>query len=264
MSYPINKFNRIDIIAERYLRFFDYSNNELKNLYKNDSLNDIGISFVRDSTIWNEYGPYIGTSMDLTIEQTMKLTKRDRKMTDVTLNTRKYIKLGKRSNLAIRVIGAESFGVDKENFYLGSSFSQSQGGLSYSKSLMRGYDFDEIFGTRVGLLNLEIRIPFIDELRFGWPIVWGFSGIRGVIFSDFTGVFPRPPNAKDIYGKPILYSDQFKPYVSDEDGFRLIDLKASVGLGFRLGPLSFDFAKKTDMRKFGKGFKFHFGIGQDF
>jgi len=69
---------------------------------------------------------------------------------------------------------------------------------------------------------------------------------------------------EDIYGKLILDKKQFSPYVSDEDGFRLVDLRASVGLGFRIGPFSFDFAKKTNMQTFSKKYKFHFGIGLDF
>jgi len=265
MSYPINKFNRIDIVAGRELRSFENSSGISSN-YGNQSgsFNDVGISFVKDNVVWNEAGPFSGNSAELSIDQAIKLMPPDRKMTNLILNVKEYTKLGKRTNLAIRAIGAGSFGIDKENYYLGSSFSQSQGGLSYNESMMRGYDFDEIFGTRVGLLNFEIRIPFIDELRFGWPVPWGVSGIRGVIFSDFAGVFPRPPNAKDIYGKLITYKEQFKPYVSDKDGFRLVDLRASVGLGFRLGPFSFDFAKKTDLQKFSKAYKFHFGIGSDF
>jgi len=69
---------------------------------------------------------------------------------------------------------------------------------------------------------------------------------------------------KFVDDEPILLEKQFKPWITDEDGFRLMDLRASVGLGIRLGPLSFDFAKKTDLRSFGKGYKFHFGLGQDF
>jgi len=81
---------------------------------------------------------------------------------------------------------------------------------------------------------------------------------------DFAGVWPRPDGVTDIHDEPILLEKQFKPWITDEDGFRLMDLRASVGLGIRLGPLSFDFAKKTDLRSFGKGYKFHFGLGQDF
>ena len=129
---------------------------------------------------------------------------------------------------------------------------------------MRGYNNSEVFGTKVGLLNLEARIPFIDELRFGWPVSWGIGGIRGVLFIDFAGVLPRPKNAKDIYGDLISYDEDFKPWIRDRGGFRLVDIKSAIGAGFRIGPFSFDFAKKTDFNSLGKGYKFHFGYGQEF
>jgi outer membrane translocation and assembly module TamA len=63
----------------------------------------------------------------------------------------------------------------------------------------------------------------------------------------------------------MLVSEKgFEPWILDKDEFRLLDLRASVGVGLRLGPLSFDFAKKTDLKRFGKGYKFHFGLGQSF
>ena len=155
-------------------------------------------------------------------------------------------------------------GPDKDRFFLGGVFRQSQGSFYFAKTLMRGYDFDEIAGNRVGLLNLEIRIPFIDELRFGWPVPWGLGGIRGVLFMDFAGVWPRPVNALDIYGEPIVSDREFDPWTRDKDEFRLLDLRSSVGAGFRIGPLSFDFARKTDLRDLGSGYKFHFALGQEF
>ena len=266
MGYPLDKYNRIDLSAGRYFRVIEYTLQEGQEsmMNKADSINSLGISYVRDKVVWTDLGPYVGNYLDFSLGQAIKITKRDLRMTDITFETRNYTKLGKRSNLAIRAITAGSFGLDKENYYLGSSFSQSQGGLYYNKSLMRGYDYNEIYGTRVGLLNVEIRIPFLDELRFGFPISWGIGSIRGAIFADFAGVYPRPPNAKDIHGKLIVSQKEFEPWISDEDGFRLLDIRASVGFGFRLGPLSFDFAKKTDLKSFGKGYKFHFGLGQDF
>jgi outer membrane protein assembly factor BamA len=85
---------------------------------------------------------------------------------------------------------------------------------------------------------------------------------------DFAGVWPRPINALDIYGEPILSDSQFDPWIRDEDGFRLLDLRSSVGAGFRIGlglfSLSFDFAKKTDLHDLSGGYKFHFGLGQEF
>lgn len=261
LSYPINEFRRIDFQFGRYMRHRNYINIDKTEIR---SLNTLGISFVHDSSIWNYFGPYFGSALNVSLEKAAKFTQKDADLTNIIVDVRKYIKLGSRSCLAVRGIYAMSMGKDKENFYLGSSFQESQGTIYFEKPLVRGYDFNELFGTQVGLVNLEIRIPFVDKLMFGWPFSWGLEGVRGVIFMDMAGVLPRPPQAKDIYGKPIVSDKPFEAWISDEQGFRLMDLKASVGVGFRIGPLSFDFAKKTDLRRFSRSYKFHFGIGQDF
>ncbi len=263
ISYPWNKFNRMDFQLGRYLRFTEYTNTE-NDRTKKDSINALSASLINDSSQWSYFGPSSGKAYRFTIEQSLKISKRDLQTTNVIMDFRKYFKLGKRSGFATRLISAGSFGQDRENFYLGSSFRQSQGFIFFEKPLMRGYSNNEVFGTKVGLLNLEVRIPFIDELRFGWPVSWGIGGIRGVLFMDFAGVSPRPQNAKDIYGKIISYDEDFKPWIRDEQGFRLVDLRSAIGAGFRIGPFSFDFAKKTDFNKLGKGYKFHFGYGQEF
>ncbi|MFC1712961.1 peptidase MA family metallohydrolase [Candidatus Poribacteria bacterium] len=273
LSYPLDQFNRIDLQAGRYWRFLDFVGEETDRS-ENESLNLLSLSLVRDVVMWSSFGPYSGMRYNLSLEQTVKLVKRDLQMTNIMLDVRKYLKLGQRSNLSVRVMGAGSMGPDRnrETFFLGGTFRQSQAGFYFPKSLMRGYDFEEIAGNRVGLLNLEIRIPFIDELRFGWPFSWGLGGIRGVVFMDFAGVWPRPRilregqivNATDIHGEPIVSDKQFDPWINDEAGFRLLDLRSAIGAGFRIGPLSFDFAKKTDLRDLGDGYKFHFALGQEF
>ncbi len=267
VSYPLDRFNRIDLQLERYVRFLDFIDEDEKQS-RRESLTLLGLSLVKDVVIWSSFGPYSGMRYNLSLDQAVKLSSRDLRMTNATLDSRKYFKLGQRSNFAVRFIGAASMGPDKDKFYLGSTFRQSQGGFYFAKTLMRGYDSDEIVGNRVGLLNLELRIPFIDELRFGWPFPWGLGGIRGVLFMDFAGVWPRPTGALDIHGNPILFDTKFKPWVRKEDGFRLVDLRSSIGAGFRIGlglfSLSFDFAKKTDLRNLGSGYKFHFGLGQEF
>lgn len=266
LTYPLDQFNRIDLRLERYSRSRDYADKDKES--EKESFTLLGLSVVKDVITWSSFGPYSGMRYNFSVEHGVKLRSKDSEMTNVVMDFRKYFKLGRRSNLAFRFLGAASMGQDKQKFYLGSSFSQSQGGFYFAKTLMRGYDFNDIAGNRVGLLNFEIRIPFIDELRFGWPFTWGFQGIRGVVFMDFAGVWPRPSEAKDIYGNDIVADGQFKPWSTDDPGFRLIDLRASVGAGFRIGfgmlSLSFDFAKKTDLRDFGDGYEFHFGLGQEF
>ena len=270
LSYPFDQFNRIDLQAGRYLRFRSYFGEESERSEK-ESLNMLGLSLVNDSIMWSSFGPYSGTRYNLSLEQTVKLTDNDLQMTNIMLDYRKYFKLGQRSNFAVRLMGAGSVGPeeDRDTFFLGGSFRQSQGGFAFVKTMMRGYDFNEIAGTRVGLLNLEIRIPFIDELRFGWPFSWGLGGIRGVLFMDFAGVWPRPFDARDIHGEPIISDSEFEPWVKEEKGgYKLLDIRSSIGAGFRIGlgmiGLSFDFAKKTDLRDLGSGYEFHFGLGQEF
>ena len=266
LSYPLDRFFRVDLQLGRYSRFLTFVGEE-KERSEKKSFTLMGLSVVKDVVVWSNFGPYSGMRYNLSLEQTVKLRQRDAEMTNAIMDFRKYFKLGQRSNFAVRVIGAASMGHDREKFYLGSSFRQAQGGFYFARTLMRGYDFDEISGNRVGLLNLEFRIPFIDELRFGWPFVWGLGGIRGVLFMDFAGVWPRPSGALDIHGEPMQYDSQFKPWDTAK-GFRLADLRASVGAGFRIGlgllSLSFDFAKKTDLRDLGSGYKFHFGLGQEY
>ncbi len=269
-SYPLDRFNRIDLRFERYLRLLEYIvEEEDEERREKHSLTLFGLSVVKDVVVWSGFGPYNGMCYNLSLEQTVKLTERDLRMTNAIVDFRKYYKLGKRSNFAVRILGAASMGRDKEVFDLGSTFRQSQGGFYFAKTLMRGYDAEYLSGNRVGLLNLELRLPFIDELRFGWPFVWGLVGVRGVLFMDFAGLWPRPEDAEDIYGNLILFDRyQFKPWVRDDGGFRLVDIRSSIGAGFRIGlgllSLSFDFAKQTDFRKLGDGYMFHFGLGQEF
>ena len=268
LSYPLDRFRRIDLHVEKYLRFQDVDAGEEGRKSERDSFTVVGLSVVNDVVTWSSFGPYSGKRYNLSLEQGVKLSKRDLQMTNAAIDFRKYFKLGQRSNLAVRLMGAASMGPDKERFYLGGGFGQSQQGFYFSKTLMRGYDFDELSGNRAGLLNLEIRIPFIDRLHFGWPFTWGFEGIRGIVFMDFAGVWPRPLDSLDIHGEPILFRSQFKPWVNDDDGFRLADLRSSAGVGFRIGlgmvSLHFDFAKRTDLDSWGDGYRFHFGIGPEY
>jgi len=267
-SYPIDQFNRIDLRLERYSRFLEYFDEEEERSERN-SLTLFGLSLVRDVVIWSNFGPYSGMRVNFSLEQAVKMTGRDLRMTNAIMDYRKYYKLGKRSNFAVRAMGAASVGPDKELFSLGSTFRQSQGGFYFAKTLMRGYESEFLSGSRVGLLNLELRLPFVDELRFGWPFVWGLVGVRGVLFMDFAGFWPRPEGAEDIHGELItLDKYQFKPWIKDGSGFRLVDIRSSIGAGFRIGlglfSLSFDFAKQTDFRNLGSGYIFHFGLGQEF
>ena len=111
----------------------------------------------------------------------------------------------------------------------------------------------------MGLLNFELRIPFIDELRFGWPFSWAIGGIRGIIFADFGTTWSDEQFNSD---------NRYHLFRREGNRIHLDDVKGSIGLGLRLQlgffSLDFDVARRTDLASIDPETKFHFGLGQAF
>jgi hypothetical protein len=150
------------------------------------------------------------------------------------LDFRAYKQLTRRSLLAFRVYGAVNRG-DRQIFY-------GIGGLN----TLRGYDFRSFFGSNVAMANVELRFPFVDELRF--PI-GPIRNIRGFLFLDSgttwldDGSFYDPDQ---FIVRPIVPFDWW-----DSKNNRMQDLRASYGAGFQfffLGGLQFNWswAKRMD------------------
>jgi outer membrane protein assembly factor BamA len=96
---------------------------------------------------------------------------------------------------------------------------------------VRGYQFREFVGDRGFFTNLEFRFPLIDVLA---TPVFGFQGIRGVVFVDVGGAW---------------YDDLQDFELWDSDASQLGDALASYGYGFTVRfaglDLNWDFAKRT-------------------
>ena len=205
------------------------------------------LSLVSDTTRWQIFGPQSGTRYNLTFEKSYRATGSDLELTNLIFDLRRYFKLGRRSTFATRLLLGGSFGRDKSLFYLGGI------------DTLRGYSYEELIGTRMGLVNFELRIPFIDELRFGWPFSWAIGGIRGIIFADFGTVW-----SEDEFNSDNRY------YLLRREGnrLRLDDARGSIGLGLRLQlgffSLDFDVARRTDLASIDPDTTFHFGLGQAF
>jgi outer membrane protein assembly factor BamA len=97
--------------------------------------------------------------------------------------------------------------------------------------------------------SVELRYPFIERLKLGFPLPLELGGIRGVAFAD-AGFVTR---------------DSLR--IWDGTSNRLDDLKVGVGLGLRVQisyfALKFDWAKPLSATD-DKSWKFTFGIGTDF
>ena len=252
LNYPFDRYHRLDLNFSMYSQpfSFNYQTSQPLDPYEDRGLLTTGsIAFVGDTTMWREWSPYTGSRYRIELEQSFPALGSELSLTNVIFDARRYFGVGRRSTIAARLLLGGSFGDDKSYFYLGGI------------DTILGYDYEELVGTRIGLINLEVRIPLIDALHFGWPVRWSIGGIRGIAFADLGGAWSDwqygPENRFDIFVRD-----------EQEKRIRLDDVKASIGIGMRLqlGVFSVDFAaaRNTDLTRLEPGFKYHFGLGQAF
>ena len=249
MSYPFNRYRRLDFNLLMYSTpfSFNFEPNPARSFGDNRAILFLGtLSLVGDSTMWKVFGPHTGTRYKLTFEKSFRVLGSELELTNLVFDYRRYFKLGRRSTFATRLLLGGSFGSDKSLFYLGGI------------DTLRGYRYQDLIGTRMGLMNFEIRIPFIDELRFGWPFPWAISGIRGIAFSDFG----------TVWSETLHRDNPYHVIRKENNRYRLDDVKASVGIGLRLQlgffSLDFDVARRTDLAEINPDTMFHFGLSQAF
>ena len=252
LNYPFDRYHRLDLNFSMYSQpfSFNYQTSQPLDPYDDRGLLTTGsIAFVGDTTMWREWSPYTGSRYRIELEQSFPALGSELSLTNVIFDARRYFGIGRRSTIAARLLLGGSFGEDRSYFYLGGI------------DTIRGYDYEALVGTRIGLINLEVRIPLIDALHFGWPVRWSIGGIRGIAFADLGGAWSDwqygPENRFDIFVRD-----------EEEGRIRLDDVKASIGIGMRLqlGLFSVDFAaaRNTDLTRLEPGFKYHFGLGQAF
>jgi outer membrane protein assembly factor BamA len=158
------------------------------------------------------------------------------------------LRLGGTGLLALRARGFKSWGDAPDFMYFGGN------------SEMRGYEYLEFLGSNSAFLNAELRFPFIEAMLTPLGIL---GGVRGVLFANMGGAnFEGQPfkwwsNEAELYTPVIRYDQnpftgQVTPVMGPPariSGFRLVDARASYGLGletFALGfPVHFDWAWRS-------------------
>ncbi len=164
---------------------------------------------------------------------------------------RRYFRLSRRSLLATRLKLGKAWGRDALPFWIGGA------------ETLRGYDYYQIVGTNLALLNLELRVPFIDRIRLAFPANLEFGPLRGVIFADLGNAwYPGEPLPRGVPGIKLkgLPTGLVR-------GGQLM-LLSSVGVGLRI-PFGFfyvklDAAKRTDFTSLSRETWYHLTLGQDF
>jgi len=246
-AYPFSRTIRIEAAPFAYSKKYEFLDEPIT---ENRYLVGASLSLVRDTALWGYYHPTSGSRMQFSVEQTVPVSDNFIKYTDLVLDARKYIYLSQRNSLAFRLVLGSSMGEDPQNFYLGGGFT------------LRGYPFYVFYGSRVFLINTELRFPIIDVISTAIP---GFAigGFRGLLFFDIGSAW----SPDDEGGVEWSNGEHFKLWTTD-GGFRLVHAKASFGTGIRwsLGffDLRLDWAWTTDFSKIDRKPYVHFTIGPEF
>jgi hypothetical protein len=262
--YPLNRYARVELSGGliQFKQAYDDPNLQAfadayqqerfgRSLFADGKLLPLGIAYVRETTIFREYGPLSGDTLRVGYEYAPKMNGFISRQT-ADVDARKYIRLATNGVLAFRFRGLKSWGDIPSYLYSGGN------------SELRGYEYLEFIGNKAFFANAELRFPLIEAALTPLGVI---GGLRAVAFANLGAsqfaqnkleVFSRSP----VTVRPILNYEQdfitgqvtpvFGP-AQNIRGFRLVDGRASYGIGletFALGfPIHFDWAWRTLMNK---------------
>jgi WD40-like Beta Propeller Repeat len=258
--WPFNRYRRIELSGGVYHSQQRFENVALeqeaqfyqeqqfgRSLFNNGMLVPFGLAFVQETTVFREFGPLSGSTMRLSYEIAPKLGNSLTRQT-VDADARKYLRIGGSALLALRARGYKSWGSNPGYYFFGGN------------SELRGYNYLEFLGQNAYHLNAELRLPLIHAMLTPLGVM---GGIRGTLFANVGGAyFEQTPfksysRAASIerpitgYTQPTLTTPSQPIYGAPVvvDGFRLVDARASYGIGlqtFALGfPIHFDWSWRT-------------------
>jgi hypothetical protein len=262
--YPFNRYARVEL-SGGFLQYKEqYNNPDLAflasefqqqelgtQIFRDGSFVPLSVAFVQETTVFREYGPLAGNTIRFAYENAPKIGNTLSRQT-LDLDARYYLRLGTNGVFAVRARGFNSWGEFPDFLFFGGN------------SEMRGYRYLEFLGHKAFFTNAELRFPIIEAALTPIGVV---GGVRGVFFANFGGAgFQGQPfkvwDKRDFNYEPIIGFRQ-DPRTGDilpvtgpretVSGFRLVDSRASYGIGletFALGfPIHFDFSWRTMFNK---------------
>jgi hypothetical protein len=270
--WPFNRYRRAEVTAGfmQYKEQFndpgleaisqEYQQDQFgRTLFRSGNYLPLGINFVQETTVFREFGPLAGNTVRIGYEYAPRIGDTTLSRQTADADGRYYLRLGSTGLLALRARGFRSWGDSPDFMYFGGN------------SEMRGYEYLEFLGDRAGFLNAELRFPFIEAMLTPIGIL---GGIRGVLFANVGGGGFGTTSDPARLGQPFKFltnkSEMYTPVVGYRqvsfveqipvfgepqvvDGLRLVDGRASYGVGletFALGfPIHFDWSWKTLLNK---------------
>ena len=240
-----------------------------QTLTQNGSLMPLGAAFIRETTVFREFGPLAGSTMRIAYDYAPKFGGLLSRQT-IDADARYYLRIGSTGLLATRIRGFKSTGDFPAFQYFGGNGD------------LRGYDYLQFVGSNMLQANAELRFPIIEAALTPIGVVGGvrgvfFAGVGGAWFGSQKSANPCSGDTSgfkflstssqlcqvvtgtklDGLGNPILTTDPTTglqtptlTYGTQQvSGFRLQDGRASYGIGletFALGfPIHFDWSWRT-------------------
>ncbi len=266
-SYPLNRFYRLDLGLSLTNATQTNLDDPLEEMKENTFLVP-SIAFVHDNTIFGYTAPIDGTRYRLEFMANPFIQSDKYGFYSVLGDYREYLRFWGDYSLALRGSFGYSWGNNPQRFFIGGTENWinrdwSTGRLPLdspsdfvflSTALpMRGYNYAEVVGTKYGLMNFELRFPFIRYLITGGLPLF-FSNIMGTIFLDAGAAWSD--------------NSKLQLFTKNEKGNTITkDLLVGTGFGLRTYflyfLLRFDLAWAYNVDGFSKPI-FYFSLGTDF
>lgn len=234
------------------------------DMHFRENIFSVGANLVYDNALWGAVGPRVGNRMSISFDYAPGLWDNAQYFTGM-FDIRNYTWVSSEITLASRLAGGISFGDHRQRFFLGGVLPhrrstgdvEGAGDLyqfyaSYA-DMLRGWDYVSLNGTRYGVASLELRYPVLNYLSLAAPIPMTFTRGRGVIFTDLGFV-----------------SDDLKTFKGADTagGYKLKDIRMSIGTGFRLNIgffiLKTDIAWRTDLSSISQKPEYYFTLSTEF
>ena len=263
-SYPIDLYRRLDF-SYTYVGEQEELIWPLQEIGTTISTHLFKSAYVHDSITYGLLGPTVGQRYFLSAGRTLDTGISSRSFSHIEIDYRNYLRMGEWSVLGIRTYGVGSLGKDALNYNLGGPtwFLPFYTGFNLNTGPLRGFSFSEFNGSRVGLANIELRVPFVRGILFGWPTTFVIPAIDGSLFFDIGTAWNKGDRI-DLW--PLFNPDENETTLAEEIHPRK-PLYASVGFGlltYFILPMNFEFARQTDLQGHYSNYHFHFSFGKSF
>jgi len=205
------------------------------------------VSLVGDNALFGYYGPVNGGRYNLTYSPSLPWFENALAYHTFTFDTRRYWDFTHGYTFATRVLTGYSTGRNPQTFRVGGF------------STLRGYPDFDLLGSRVAILNAELRFPFIQQLGLVGPVPLGVFNLHGAAFCDVGAVWNEDRAlrlTRVVNGQRRLDDPRFGPGVGLGFGF---GMRTSVWFAI----LKLDVAWRTNLANVSSP-KYHFSIGPEF